>query len=61
MVNVMQQVGGALGLAILVTIYGTASRGLAAAHPVLGRYRRGTGTAHPHSRHGRVVHRCRHL
>ncbi len=26
MVNVMQQVGGALGLAILVTIYGTASR-----------------------------------
>jgi EmrB/QacA subfamily drug resistance transporter len=35
MVNVMQQVGGALGLAILVTIYGTASRA-AAAHPVLG-------------------------
>jgi EmrB/QacA subfamily drug resistance transporter len=34
MVNVMQQVGGALGLAILVTIYGTASRA-AAAHPVL--------------------------
>jgi EmrB/QacA subfamily drug resistance transporter len=34
MVNVMQQVGGALGLAILVTIYGTASRS-AAAHPVL--------------------------
>jgi EmrB/QacA subfamily drug resistance transporter len=35
MVNVMQQVGGALGLAILVTIYGTASRA-AARHPVLG-------------------------
>jgi EmrB/QacA subfamily drug resistance transporter len=35
MVNVMQQVGGALGLAILVTIYGTASRA-AAEHPVLG-------------------------
>jgi predicted MFS family arabinose efflux permease len=33
MVNVMQQVGGALGLAILVTIYGTASRA-AARHPV---------------------------
>jgi EmrB/QacA subfamily drug resistance transporter len=35
MVNVMQQVGGALGLAILVTIYGTASRA-AARHPILG-------------------------
>jgi len=35
MVNVMQQVGGALGLAILVTIYGTASRA-AAAHPLIG-------------------------
>jgi len=35
MVNVMQQVGGALGLAILVTIYGTASRA-AALHPLLG-------------------------
>jgi len=35
MVNVMQQVGGALGLAILVTVYGTASRS-AARHPVLG-------------------------
>ena len=33
MVNVMQQVGGALGLAILVTVFGTASRN-AAAHPV---------------------------
>jgi EmrB/QacA subfamily drug resistance transporter len=35
MVNVMQQVGGALGLAILVTIYGTASRA-AASHPLAG-------------------------
>jgi MFS family permease len=35
MVNVMQQVGGALGLAILVTVFGTASRA-AARHPVLG-------------------------
>jgi hypothetical protein len=31
----MQQVGGALGLAILVTIYGTASQA-AARHPLLG-------------------------
>ncbi len=35
MVNVMQQVGGALGLAILVTVFGTASRN-AAAHPAAG-------------------------
>jgi EmrB/QacA subfamily drug resistance transporter len=35
MVNVMQQVGGTLGLAILVTVFGTASRN-AAAHPVAG-------------------------
>ncbi len=35
MVNVMQQVGGALGLAILVTVYGSASRN-AAAHPATG-------------------------
>jgi len=35
MVNVMQQVGGALGLAVLVAVYGTASRG-AAAHPIAG-------------------------
>jgi predicted MFS family arabinose efflux permease len=34
MVNVMQQVGGALGLAILVTVYGTATRA-AARHPGL--------------------------
>ncbi len=35
MVNVMQQVGGALGLAILVTVFGTASRA-AAKHPLVG-------------------------
>ena len=34
MVNVMQQVGGALGLAILVTVFGTATRA-AARHPAL--------------------------
>jgi EmrB/QacA subfamily drug resistance transporter len=37
MVNVMQQVGGSLGLAVLVAVFGTASRGAAAswkaAHP----------------------------
>jgi EmrB/QacA subfamily drug resistance transporter len=47
MVNVMQQVGGALGLAILVTIYGTASRA-AAAHPLLG------ATALAQAEHARV-------
>jgi EmrB/QacA subfamily drug resistance transporter len=35
MVNVTQQVGGALGLAILVTVFGTASKS-AARHPVPG-------------------------
>jgi len=35
MVNVMQQVGGALGLAVLVAVFGTASRN-AAAHPLPG-------------------------
>jgi EmrB/QacA subfamily drug resistance transporter len=35
MVNVMQQVGGALGLAVLVAVSGTATRN-AAAHPVAG-------------------------
>jgi EmrB/QacA subfamily drug resistance transporter len=35
MVNVMQQVGGSLGLAALVTVFGTASRH-AAAHPAPG-------------------------
>jgi EmrB/QacA subfamily drug resistance transporter len=47
MVNVMQQVGGALGLAILVTIYGTASRA-AAQHPILG------ATAAAQAQHVRV-------
>ncbi len=35
MVNVMQQLGGSLGLAALVTVFGTASRN-AAAHPLAG-------------------------
>jgi predicted MFS family arabinose efflux permease len=35
MVNVMQQVGGSLGLAVLVAVFGTASRS-AAAHPIAG-------------------------
>jgi EmrB/QacA subfamily drug resistance transporter len=35
MVNVMQQVGGSLGLAVLVAVFGTASRS-AAAHPAPG-------------------------
>jgi EmrB/QacA subfamily drug resistance transporter len=35
MVNVMQQVGGSLGLAVLVAVFGTASRN-AAAHPAAG-------------------------
>jgi EmrB/QacA subfamily drug resistance transporter len=35
MVNVMQQIGGSLGLAALVTVFGTASRN-AAAHPLAG-------------------------
>ena len=35
MVNVMQQVGGSLGLAVLVAVYGTAYRG-ALAHPAAG-------------------------
>ncbi len=35
MVNVMQQVGGALGLAVLVAVFGTASRS-AAQHPLPG-------------------------
>jgi heme/copper-type cytochrome/quinol oxidase subunit 2 len=39
----MQQVGGALGLAILVTVYGTASRA-AATHPLL----RATAAAQTH-------------
>ncbi len=47
MVNVMQQVGGALGLAILVTIYGTASRA-AASHPLIA------ATAAAQVQHARV-------
>jgi heme/copper-type cytochrome/quinol oxidase subunit 2 len=35
MINVMQQVGGALGLAVLVAVYGTVSRS-AAANPIAG-------------------------
>ena len=35
MVNVMQQLGGSLGLAVLVAVFGTASR-TALAHPVAG-------------------------
>jgi hypothetical protein len=35
MVNVMQQVGGSLGLAALVSVFGSASKS-AAAHPVAG-------------------------
>jgi len=35
MVNVMQQVGGSLGLAVLVAVYGTASRN-AQQHPLPG-------------------------
>ena len=35
MVNVMQQVGGSLGLAVLVAVFGTATRN-ALAHPVAG-------------------------
>jgi len=47
MVNVMQQVGGSLGLAILVTVYGTASRA-AASHPLLG------ASVAAHAQHARV-------
>jgi predicted MFS family arabinose efflux permease len=47
MVNVMQQVGGALGLAILVTIYGTASRA-AGRHPLLA------ATAAAQAQHAKV-------
>lgn len=35
MVNVMQQLGGSLGLAVLVAVFGTATKN-AAAHPVAG-------------------------
>jgi hypothetical protein len=35
MVNVTQQVGGSLGLAILVTVFGAASKALARHHPAV--------------------------
>ena len=44
LVNVMQQVGGALGLAILVTVFGTVSKN-ALAHPAAGCIRRRGGPA----------------
>ena len=47
MANVMQQVGGALGLAILVTLYGQASRA-AASHPLA------TATAAAQAQHVKV-------
>jgi EmrB/QacA subfamily drug resistance transporter len=47
MVNVMQQVGGSLGLAILVTVFGSASRA-AARHPLPG------ATAAAQARHALV-------
>ena len=49
MVNVMQQVGGSLGLAALVTVFGTASRN-AAAHPLAGATR--VAQAHDVLAHG---------
>jgi predicted MFS family arabinose efflux permease len=49
MVNVMQQVGGSLGLAALVTVFGTASRS-AAAHPLAGATR--AAAAHHVLTHG---------
>ena len=54
MVNVMQQVGGALGLAVLVAVYGTASRS-AAAHPIAGPDRGRAAAPHPRARHVRRV------
>ena len=55
MVNVMQQVGGSLGLAVLVAVYGTATRN-AAAHPAAGLS--GGGAPAPGAR-ARHVHRVR--
>ncbi|MDX6341896.1 MAG: hypothetical protein QOH87_2034 [Trebonia sp.] len=49
MVNVMQQVGGSLGLAVLVAVYGTATRS-AAAHPAGGLS--GTALQHQVLAHG---------
>ena len=47
MVNVMQQVGGSLGLAVLVAVFGTASRN-AARHPVAGTAAQALQAAHVH-------------
>jgi hypothetical protein len=49
MVNVMQQVGGSLGLAVLVAVYGTATRS-AAAHPAADLA--GTALQHQELAHG---------
>ena len=49
MVNVMQQVGGSLGLAVLVAVFGTATRN-AAAHPAAGLS--GTALQHQVLAHG---------
>jgi EmrB/QacA subfamily drug resistance transporter len=49
MVNVMQQVGGSLGLAVLVAVFGTATRN-AAAHPAAGLA--GTALQHQVLAHG---------
>jgi hypothetical protein len=47
MVNVMQQVGGSLGLAVLVAVFGTASQN-AARHPVAGTAAQALQSAHVH-------------
>jgi len=52
MVNVMQQVGGSLGLAVLVAVFGTATRN-ALAHPVAGLS--ATALAHRVLAHGMSV------
>jgi hypothetical protein len=36
MVNVMQQLGGSVGLAVLVAVFGTSSRNFAASHAAAG-------------------------
>jgi hypothetical protein len=45
LLNVIQQVGGALGLAILVTVYGTSSRSAAAAGDTVHALSEGIGSA----------------
>ncbi|HEY4461260.1 MAG TPA: MFS transporter [Streptosporangiaceae bacterium] len=47
MVNVMQQVGGSLGLAVLVAVFGTASQN-AARHPIAGTAAQALQAAHVH-------------